>query len=716
MPATHPLSVAVDLPLRIGDAALTFAAGPAGTPRGAGVIVPLGRRVVPGIVLGSAAPRSDLRQVLAVVEPAPLVPPATVDVAEWTAREFLSSVGEALAVAVPWDAIWTRATITIADTPPDPGERLPGEQRHIDTIRRRPLTLTRATRLLSASPRVLAALASRGMLAAAIRSGQPAVAPVEIRLANDLGRSPDATADAERGELGRSVSGSRLGAAVREALASGARAMMVVGWSRTTAYLHAVCEALRAGWSCIATFATVDAATAFAAAARAAGLAPTLTHGAQAPEERLSVWRSLVGARGRLVVGTRASVFAPVDDPALIIVDDEDSSGHKEERAPRYLTRAVAEYRVRSAGLLVAGTATPTVASFAAVRSGAVRMVTLPSPRPRIGVIDLRGGREQDAPVSGPVLDVVRRTVRRGGRAILLADRKGYAGGLHCRECGGVERCARCGIASLYDRRGRRLHCRSCGAFSPAPHACSRCGAPRLHAIGAGTERVAAAVRKITTAVWRLDRDVVGTGGDVARLLKTFRGRGGILVATVLALPWLSWLRPEVVAVVAADRLLHRPEFRAAERALALLRLLSMATRTRVLVETSDPTHQVLQSVGVPLGPFYDGELAVRATLGYPPYRVLASVIIWAASREAADAVVADLQARAGNGVEVLVPPPSPAHRGRGRAGRRLVVREAVIKAPDRAAIRALLWPLLTGAERWPGRVRLAVDVEPTEV
>lgn len=703
MTAFHPISVALDLPLRTGDAAFTFAAGPAeGSPRGAGVVVPFGRRLMTGVVLGEGAPRAGLRPVLAVVEPAPLVPASVVDFAEWTAREYLSSVGEALAVAVPWDALWDG--LVLGCSRPDPAGLSQAAAALAERLRRGPVTLNRASRFAARAPHALDELAAAGMLAASWRRS-PKPFAVEATPAAPPARSGAHAPARRRAAMPPSVE-----TAVREAMRGDPRALLVAGWNRAPAYLMAARVALDAGRPCLTMFPSVDAALAFAHAAASAGFAPVLVHGDLPPAARRSAWESLRSARGVLVVGTRAAVFAPVADPVLAIVDDEDNSGHKEERAPRFVTRVVAEARTREAGVLIIGATTPPVATWAGVEAGRLRLVALPSPRPRIGVVDLRRRPDPGAPVSRPVLEAVRRVARSGGRALVLADRKGYAGGLHCVECGTVERCPRCSVALSYDRSGRRLACRVCGFAIPAPNVCSRCGAARLRLLGAGTERLAALFRRLAPRVARLDADVTATTADVAAVLAPFRTQGGVLVATTLVLPWLEWLRPDLVAVVSADRWLHRPEFRAAERALSLLRTLGMASRGRVLVETSDPNHPALLAAFAPsLRPFYADETALRRALGYPPFRSLVAVVVSARSAAVADAAIARLAAAAAPPTEVLGPSPVPGAAD-GRVERRLV-----LKVADRSVTRSLLWPLVTGAAG-PSQVRVVVDVDPIEL
>lgn len=703
MTTGRPLRVALDLPLRTGDAAFTFAAGAAaGAPRGTGVVVPFGRRLVPGVVLGDAEARGDLRPILAVTGPSPLVPAPVVDLVEWTAREYVSSVGEALAVATPWDALWHGVRIRVSA---EIGESLSsGARAALRACGGRSMSLARAARLLTVqTPDVLDELAEARVFAVSTApprtrpSAAPAVSPAGVPVV-DRAAPPHAPLSA--------ATKARVEAAIREALAHGPRSLLVAGWSRTPAYLAAIALAREAGRSCAVAFASVDSAAAFVTDAARAGFQPVQLHGDLPRDLRLSGWRSLIGTRGMLAVGTRAAVFAPFADPGLIIVDDEDGAGHKEERAPRYLTAVVAAHRAGDDGTLLIGAATPTVASYAAVQDGRVRLLALPSPRPRIGVIDLRRRSDPDAPLSRPALVAVRRVARAGGRAVVLADRKGYAGGLHCGECGAVVRCPQCGVAMPYDRGRRRLACRVCGRAVPAPGVCARCGAADLRLLGAGTERLASTLRRQVPRVWRFDADVTD-GQGAAEVLAVFQARGGVLVATIKVLPHLARLRPDVVIVASADRWLHRPEFRAAERTLALLRDVGLAGRAQVLVETADPNHPVIAALAAPnLRAFYTAELKLREDLGYPPYRSLAAIMVTARGADAADEIAARL--RATPSVDVLGPiatrrPPS------GPGSWTLVARAA-----DRSSLRESLWSAVGAVQA--GRARVVFDVDPVDL
>lgn len=697
--------MALDLPLRAGDAAFTFARGAAaGAGPGTPVIVPFGRRLLPGVVLGEAPPRPDARPVLAAAPDCRLFPAPVVELTMWTARAYVSSVGEALAGVTPWAELWAGAVLRWSgDANPAWPRAL---RRTLADAATRGVRPARLARLLSARPDLLDGLAHSGGLVLSLPAGAAAAPSSEAARPPEDARPPS--------EMRPPAGAQRVAALVAEAMAGHGPGLLVTGWDRLPAYLAAATTALAGGWSVLAAFASVATAEAAAAAAERAGLRPVRLHGDLAAGARADAWRSLAGRRASLAVGTRATVFAPVADPVLVIVDDEDASGHKEERAPRYTTLGVALARTASQGLALRGTGTPTVAAYAAVQAGTLRYVRLPSPPVRLDLVDLRHRRDRETVVSRPVVDRIRRAVAAGGRAVVVVDRKGYAGGLHCAECGGVERCPRCGVAMAYDRAGRRLLCRLCGCVRPAPDACSRCGTAALRPLGAGTERVAAVLARLVPRVLRYDRDVVASGMDEAALLETFRRRGGVLVATTLVLPRLASLRPSVVAVLGADRWLHRPEYRSAERTLALLRLLGQASGRRVLVETADPEHPVLRAaVSGDLAGFYAHELALRRALGYPPFAVLARVALAGRSAAAVASAAQQLRAAAAAPVEVLGPFPGAGDRATAPPENARAI--LIVRAPDHGAFWPLLSPLLVAEDR-PRGLRITVDVDPFEL
>jgi len=439
-----------------------------------------------------------------------------------------------------------------------------------------------------------------------------------------------------------------------------------------------------------------------------------ILHGDLSPSERWRVWRAAQAGEARVMVGTRLACFSPVPDLGLIIIDREEDSSYKEERAPRYHARRIAEERARLSGAaLLWGTPGPSAEVMREAAEGRVRLVRHPLRRPGISLSDVRA---EAGPLGGlfgrRLYQALARVLPRG-RAILYVPRRGYADFLLCHECGWVPRCPRCGVAMTYHVRQVRLHCHLCGRTEPAPEVCANCHGTHLRAHGIGTERVEQAARRLFrgSSVLRLDAERAPDEAAQQQIWEQFGRRGGLLVGTQLLVKGVGQIPVDVVGVVGIDAGLNLPDFRAAERVYhTLLRLAALADR-EMIVQTFSPTHPAL--VALARGDaerFYQIELSARQRFGYPPYRTLINVVAAGpdpdAVRDAAQAVAAGVD----DAGEVLGPSPAPLARVRGRYRWQVLIKE-----DDAGMARARLSNLMRTLAV-PHGVRVLVDVDPLEL
>ena len=188
-----------------------------------------------------------------------------------------------------------------------------------------------------------------------------------------------------------------------------------------------------------------------------------------------------------MVVGARSAVFAPVRGLGLICVDEEHDASYKQESDPRYDARTVAAKRALLEGAVaVFGSATPRPESWAALdrlELGGRLGGKLPSVR----VVDLR--RERGYPLSAPLLAELGKIAERGGKAILLLNRRGLVPAIHCRTCGVTRRCPNCDVALRPARRERG--CAATTAATPSPRRSSARSAARPSSPGSVQARSA---------------------------------------------------------------------------------------------------------------------------------------------------------------------------------------------------------------------------------
>jgi primosomal protein N' (replication factor Y) len=448
-------------------------------------------------------------------------------------------------------------------------------------------------------------------------------------------------------------------------------------------------------------------------------------HSGLSPADRSRVWQAAASGALDVVVGARSAVFAPLPDVRLIVVDEEQEPSYKQDVAPRYDAQAVARERMRSvAGTVVFGSATPSLEIYNEAREGSVMHVRLAeratsAPLPPVEIVDMTAERGERArrPLGPTLVAAVADALRRGEKALLFVNRRGYAGLLLCRACGFAPRCRRCAISLVMHSADGSLRCHVCGAAYRIPVECPKCHAHELRPFGYGTQRVEEEVRALfpSARVVRMDADTTGGRGSHGRLLHSFGDDGDILIGTQMIAKGLDFPTVTVVGVISADVDLHRPDFRAAERTFSLLTQVAgragrVSPGSNVIVQTYSPEHYAVTSAARhDYEGFASKELALRRELGYPPFGRLAYVgvaAIDAGVAERAAAKLADELRAAFPAVQVLGPAPDPLPKARGEYRLRIALKSRSEDALLDAAHSS-------HAARPAGDVRVTITVDP---
>ncbi len=495
----------------------------------------------------------------------------------------------------------------------------------------------------------------------------------------------------------------------------------VTGSGKTEVYLQAAQATLEAGRSVLLLVPEIGLTgqTVARVKRRFSGARVAVLHSGLSAGERLLAYAAIARGEVRIVVGARSAVFAPLVDLGLIVVDEEHDTSYKQDNEPAYDARTVARRRAAATGaVVVLGSATPSVESFARVPLHAdLRQRVDGSQPPRLEIVDMRDHHGVFSPELAQALTAV---VDAGDKAILFLNRRGYASYLVCDHCGHTWECPRCDVTlALFG--SHTLRCRTCGHTEAPPSVCPACGSSDLVRHGFGTERLEREVRLLLPGVelLRLDSDVAGSYARLQQVLGSFAAPGAkVLVGTQMIAKGHHFPDVTLVGVVNADLTLHFPDFRAEERTFSLL--IQVGGRSgrgdrpgRVVVQTLDPeARPIALAAAGKEEEFYAGELVRRRELGYPPAGFLVGLDLSGTSREKVDVAgqyTADrLTARLGDLAQVLGP--GPLWRERGRHACRLV-----IKTTETGKTLDVLrdW-LAANRDRYAVRgVRVVPDVEP---
>jgi len=377
---------------------------------------------------------------------------------------------------------------------------------------------------------------------------------------------------------------------------------------------------------------TADLAAGFK---EAYGRAAVVFHGRMTEKQREDAWRVLKSGRAALVAGTRSALFAETGLLRLVVIDEEQDESYFQAESPSYDARRGAWLRARSDGAVaVFSSSRPTVEAFAeAGRAGA--LIDLGGGPPRTGVTIVDHAR--DVPLISAELERrLRANLARGEAAILFLNRRGYAAQVACAKCGGVPRCPRCDIALVYHKAEDRMVCHYCNASVDVRKGCPACGGGIAVRRGAGTQAVEEEVGRLFPGVRtaRFDADAAGDPEARRKLLADFgRGRIPLLVATRFLVHQPGAPKAGLVAVLRPEAILGLSDYRAGQKTFesvsAMLDLRRDGDGAEAVIQTAAPVHfSIAAAAAGDYRAFYEGEIAFRRVMGYPPFTSLAEVTL----------------------------------------------------------------------------------------
>ncbi|WP_414636293.1 primosomal protein N' [Actinophytocola sp.] len=407
----------------------------------------------------------------------------------------------------------------------------------------------------------------------------------------------------------------RLAEVAATAAATGRGALLVVPDHRDVARLHAACVALAGEPAVVALSADLG------------------------PAQRYRRWLAALRGAARIVVGTRATAFAPLVRPGVFAVWDDGDDLHAEPRSPYPHVRDVLVQRAHLSGaaMLVGGFARTAEAQLLVDSGWAPEIVaardTVRDAAPRVTAIGehdsqlARDPAARAARIPSVAFDAARGALAAGTPVLVQVPRAGYVPALSCQTCRAPARCRRCaGPLALRGGESGGMpsppYCRWCGA-PDATFRCTECGSRRLRAVLVGARRTA-------EELGRSFPDVPVLTSGASHVLSEVDGKAALVVATPGAEPVAAG---GYGAALLLDgwALLGRADLRAAEEALrrwmaaaALVRPGAAGGRVVVLAESALAPVQAL----VRWDPAWHAaqELAARTELGFPPAVRMATV------------------------------------------------------------------------------------------
>ncbi|MFN2502590.1 MAG: primosomal protein N', partial [Pyrinomonadaceae bacterium] len=706
---------------------------------GARLMLPFGRRNLTGYAVGLHADipadveidETKIKDVIEVLDDEPLITPEILKLTQWTADYYASFWGEMLKASLPAGINSEkvrpkrRKAVRLLDGETEQALTEP-QQRIVDLLRScgGEMLFTDVIERSGVGASPINTLSKRGVVEVYVQDV----------MRDPLGKASfpaldDFTLTDEQKNAFEQITGALQNADVFKAfLLHG-----VTGSGKTEVYIRAMRYTLDTGRSAMMLVPEIALTPVFSRRLRAVfGADVAILHSNLSPGERFDEWRRIRRGDARIAIGTRSAVFAPLENIGLVIVDEEHDPSYRQHESPFYNARDVAVMRAHLAGAVaVLGSATPAMETFYNAQSGKYTYLRLPD---RIGgrglavaeLIDMREvfKREgKDVPLSDELLEAIDAAYLQGEQVIILLNRRGFSQFVLCRTCGETLKCKNCDITLTFHRGGGILLCHYCNYRENTPKVCPHCESEYLYFVGEGTEKIEdLLIRKFPDMrIARVDRDTTANKGEMEDVLLKFAAGGlDMLVGTQMIAKGHDFPNVTLVGVISVDIGLGLPDLRSAERTFQLItQVAGRAGRGKragkVLIQTYYPEHYALRHAKEQdYEGFYAEEIKFRQRLAYPPFFVLASIIIkhrehvFASKnanilRRTLDAANTERNAR--------VLGPAPASLSRLKNEYRLQI---IIKAVSRKALRQTLDIALSEAEEQGCDLRtINVEIDP---
>jgi len=372
--------------------------------------------------------------------------------------------------------------------------------------------------------------------------------------------------------------------------------------------------------------------------------------------DKFGLWKLLQeDGSPKMILGVRSSVFLPIKNLGLIIVDEEHDQSFKQDDRCTYNARDIAIKRAALEKIpVILGSATPMVETYKTFVEShhyfALKNRAQNASLPHVHLIDMRGRSKVAAekmiwPYASESLAKIKQVLGRGEQALVFINRLGYANYLQCNSCGHQFSCPNCSTNLKFFKKRNELSCQTCEYKEPAPEMCPECMNLNLTPKGFGTERAYEILKDLLPnyRVERFDRDEIKTFTQLENVLDKFHNKEiDVLVGTQMLSKGHNFENVNLVLILGIDSQLNFPDFRSNERVYQTLTQVSgragrFGKHAEVLVHTLAPENKIFTYLkNHSFDDFYKDEIPMRELCSSPPVNKLVLVYFNSKSQETA--------------------------------------------------------------------------------
>ena len=581
--------------------------------QGSRVLVPFGRRTLVGIIWkfskkDSSDPRK-YKHIIKVLDDRPLLDSHSMDLAEWASRYYHYPLGEIISYFFPpslrkgkeasfKESKYLELTSKGSFLKDEDLARAPGQKKLVSLLKEKKELSAKSAKAYGISNAVINGLEQKGYISKFSRELSP------YKKVKDNKLLPSKKLNKEQVEAVKSIKGSQ--DKNQTFLLDG-----ITGSGKTEVYLQAIQDVVNNGKQALILIPEI-------------GLAPQAEerfkeyfgdrvmsfHSAKNDREKVDAWLGASRGLVDIIIGTRSSVFLPMKNLGIIVVDEEHDLSFKQMDKFRYSARDMALYRAKLEKIpVVLASATASLETLKNAQEGKYKVLKLSqratgASLPAFQAVDLRG-KELNEGLSSELLEATQSELSKGNQVLIFLNRRGYAPSMICKICGWISNCERCDALMTVHKNPLKLHCHHCESQKAYPNKCPSCDSNDFLTYGFGTERLEEFLHNrfpgVTTL--RIDSDSTKKKETLNEYFHEIRkGNPLILLGTQLLAKGHHFPEVTLVGIVDADSGLFSADFRGSERVAQLLTQVSgRAGRDkkpgRVILQSYCPDHPQIEEI-----------------------------------------------------------------------------------------------------------------------
>ncbi len=581
--------------------------------QGARVLIPFGRRTLVGVVWGFIQKESSdnrkYKHIQNVLDESPLLDANSIGLAEWSSRYYHYPLGEIISYFFPpsirkgkeakfKESKYLELTSKGSFLQSEDLTRAPSQQKLIELLKEKKEISLKSAQAFGISAAVINGLVEKGYITRFSRELSPYKKFENKKLLSsrklnlEQRKAVNAINDAQKKNVTFLLDG-------------------ITGSGKTEVYLQAIQEIVSQGKQALILIPEI-------------GLAPQAEerfreyfgdrvmsfHSAKNDREKVDAWLGASRGLVDIIIGTRSSVFLPMKNLGIIVVDEEHDLSFKQMDKFRYSARDMALYRAKLEKVpVVLASATPSLETLKNAEEEKYKVLKLSkratgASLPSFQAVDLRG-KELYEGLSKELLEATQSELTQGNQVLIFLNRRGYAPSMICKVCGWISNCERCDALMTVHKNPLKLHCHHCEAQKPYPNKCQSCGSNDFLTYGFGTERIEEFLQNHFPEVktLRIDSDSTRKKETLNEYFAEIReGKPMILLGTQLLAKGHHFPDVTLVGIIDADSGLFSADFRGSERVAQLMTQVSgRAGRDkkpgRVILQSYCPDHPQIEEI-----------------------------------------------------------------------------------------------------------------------